>query len=263
MNDAQPLHRFFRHYSELPYSLRVLFSCMLLMLGVGYLFALLNIYFTYAGRAGGNPAMLGPADLIVAYSGNGTGTKLESALSGPMSTMLPPEEKSTILAWVHDGSKQAGYDGETKAIFDKRCLTCHDGRNPHLPMLANFEGLKKVTEADTGASVATLVRVSHIHLFGVTFIFFIVGFCFTHAYVRPVWLKSAVIATPFLCNIVDVSSWYLIKLFHPFVYVEILAGMVMASCFAFMWVVSMWQMWFSKPPAAVLERLGGDVPAVG
>ena len=55
MRDERPPHKLYRHYSELPYSMRVLFTCVLLILGLGYLFALLNIYFTYAGRAGGNP----------------------------------------------------------------------------------------------------------------------------------------------------------------------------------------------------------------
>ena len=262
MTDAQPLHRHFRHFSELPYSLRVLFTCMLIILGTGYLFALLNVYFTYAGRAGGNPIMLSYEDIVVAYSGSGKGSVLESALSGPMSTMLPPEEKATILSWLHDGGSQVGYETGTKAIFDKRCMACHDGRNPHLPVLANFDGLKKVTALDTGASIATLVRVSHIHLFGLTFIFFIVGFCFTHAFVRPLWFKYAVVATPFVAILVDVSSWYLIKLFHPFAWVEILAGMVLAGCFAVMWLTSLYQMWFMKPPAIVLERMGGDIPAM-
>jgi len=261
MTDAQPPHRLFRHYSELPYSLRVLFTCMLLVLGTGYLFALLNVYFTYAGRAGGNPLMLSYEDIVVAYSGSGKGSVLESALSGPMSTMLPPDEKTQLLSWVHDGAAQGTFDTAAKPIIDKRCMTCHDGRNPHLPNFSNFESLKKVTALDTGASIATLVRVSHIHLFGVTFIFFIVGFAFTHAYVRPVWFKCAVIATPFGAIMLDVSSWYFIKLYHPFAWIEIGAGMLMAMCFAIMWLVTLWQMWFSKPPAAILNRMGGDIPS--
>ena len=260
MTDAQPPHRLFRHYSELPYSLRVLFTCMLLVLGTGYLFALLNVYFTYAGRAGGNPLMLSYEDIVVAYSGSGKGSVLESALSGPMSTMLPPEEKAQLLSWVHDGAAQGTFDAAAKPIIDKRCMTCHDGRNPHLPNFSSFDTLKKVTALDTGASIATLVRVSHIHLFGVTFIFFIVGLAFTHAYVRPVWFKCAVIAAPFGAILLDVSSWYFIKLYHPFAWVEIGAGMLMAGCFAIMWLVTMWQMWFSKPPAAILNRMGGDIP---
>ena len=260
MNDQPSPHRLFTHFSELQYSLRVLYTCALLILGMGYLFALLNVYFTYAGRAGGNPVMLSYEDIVVAYSGSGKGSIIESALGGPMATMLPPDERATILTWVQDGAAHPAYDTTIKPILDKRCMTCHNGSNPHLPNLSNYDNLKKVTALDTGASIATLVRVSHIHLFGVTFIFFIVGFMFTHAYFRPVWLKCAVIATPFVAIVLDVSSWYIIKLFHPFAWVEIGAGALMAACFAVMWLTTMYQMWFSKPPEAILRRMGGDVP---
>jgi len=148
-----------------------------------------------------------------------------------------------------------------KPVVDKRCMTCHDGSNPHIPNLFGYENMKKAAESDTGAKISTLVRVSHIHMFGVPFIFFIVGTIFSHAYVRPVWFKCAVIALPFLAVLIDVSSWYMIKVYHPFAWVEILAGGVMAGCFALMWLVSLYQMWFSKLPKPVLERIGGDIPA--
>ncbi len=51
MIDQPPLHRLYHHYSELPYSQRALYTAMLITLGFGYLFALLNVYFTYAGKA--------------------------------------------------------------------------------------------------------------------------------------------------------------------------------------------------------------------
>ena len=152
-----------------------------------------------------------------------------------------------------------GYERDVRPIIEKRCLTCHDGSNPHIPNLFGFDNIKKVTESDTGAKISTLVRVSHIHMFGIPFIFFIVGLIFTHAYVRPVWFKCAVIALPFLGVMVDVSSWYMIKVYHPFAWVEILAGALLAACFAFMWLVALYQMWFSKLPKPVLERAGGDV----
>ena len=260
MQDRLPPHKMFHHYAELPYSQRVLFTCVLLILGMGYLFALLNVYFTYAGRAGGNPLMLSYEDIVVAYSGTGKGSIIESALNGPMASMLPPEERTAVLSWVRDGAAQTDFDPAIRSILDKRCMTCHNGSNPHLPNLSNFEGVQKVTAVDAGASMATLVRVSHIHLFGLTFIFFIMGFIFTHAYVRPVWLKCFVITIPFGAVVLDVSSWYFIKLFHPFAWLEIGAGMLMAGCFAFMWMTAMYQMWFYNPPSAILERLGGDIP---
>jgi hypothetical protein len=250
-----PLHRHFLHYSELPYSQRVLYTAALLVLGTGYLFAMLNIYFTYAGRAGGNPLLLSTEDLIVAYSGSGKGSRLESALRGPMATMLPADERNVVLAWATEGSVRSAYDQSVAPLLEKRCMACHDGSNPHLPNLNGYDNLKKVTEKDTGAAIATLVRVSHIHLFGVTFIFFLIGLMFTHAYVRPVWFKCTVLALPFGAIMVDVSSWYLIKVFHPFVYVEVAAGALMATCFGIMLFVTLYQMWFSSAPAAVTGRM--------
>ncbi len=187
MIDQPPLHRLYHHYSELPYSLRVLYTATLLTLGLGYFFALLNVYFTYAGKAGGNPWMLSEQDLVVAYSGSGTVSRLEGALHGPMSTMLPPDEMKTVIAWVQSGADRPAYDRDVRPIIDKRCMACHDGSNPNIPNLFGYDNIKKVTENDTGAKISTLVRVSHIHMFGIPFIFFIMGLMFSHAYVGAVW----------------------------------------------------------------------------
>ena len=115
-------------------------------------------------------------------------------------------------------------------------MSCHDGSNPHLPNLSGYDNIKKVTEQDTGTDIFTLVRVSHIHLFGITFIFFLVGTIFSHAYVRPVWLKCSLMAAPFICLFIDVISWYLVKVYHPFAWVTMGAGGLMGLCFASMWV---------------------------
>src|SRR5665811_141104 len=243
-----PLHRHYLHYSELPYSQRVLYTATIIVLGIGYLFALLNLYFTYAGRSGGNPYMLTTEDLIVAYSGSGKGSRLESALRGPMSTMLPADERNAVLAWAAEGGARSAYEKSVAPVLEKRCMLCHDGSNPHLPNLNGFDNLKKTTEKDTGTAIATLVRVSHIHLFGITFIFFIVGLMFSHAYVRPVWFKSTIVALPFVAIMVDIISWYIIKLFHPFVYVEIASGGLMAACFAFMWLIIICLLYTSPSP---------------
>jgi len=258
-----PLHRHYLHYSELPYSQRVLYTATLLILGMAYLFALLNLYFTYAGRAGGNPLMLSYQDVVVAYSGSGKGSRLESALRGPMATMLPPEERGIVMAWAAEGSKRPVYEKSVAPLLEKRCLTCHDGSNPHLVNLSGYDNVKKTTEKDTGAAIATLVRVSHIHLFGLTFIFFIVGLMFSHAYVRPVWFKCTVLVLPFVAIVLDVSSWYFTKLYHPFAWVVIGGGALMGICFLFMWAVTMYQLWFSPPPSMVRERDHVDIPVVG
>lgn len=236
------VHRMFFHFSELPLSMRTLFTATLIVLGIGYLFAMIQIYEVHAGRSG-KPG-LSAEDIAIAYAGNRAATKLESALSGPMSGMLPPDEEATIIGWVHRGIDKTEYESQIKPIVERRCQSCHDGSNPHIPNLTGFENLSKVAQIDTGMSLATLVRVSHIHMFGITFIFFITGMIFGHAFVRPVWLKSAIIAFPFFTVVMDIGSWYLTKINTAFAWIVILSGAVMGLCFAIQWIVSMYQIWF-------------------
>ncbi|MDH4150716.1 MAG: elongation factor-1 alpha [Betaproteobacteria bacterium] len=252
-----PVHRLYHHFSELPYSLRVLYTAVLLVLGLAYVFALTYVFVSQGGKDG--KAGLSYEDIVIAYSGTGKGSRLESALSGSMRSMLPADEINPMVAWVQAGADQATYEKSIRPTIDKRCVSCHDGSNPHLANLSGYDNLKKVTEQDTGASISTLVRVSHIHLFGISFIFFLVGTIFSHAYVRPVWFKCVVIAVPFVAIVADVSSWYFTKLYHPFAYLVMAGGAAMGASFAFMWVVSMYQMWFAKVPAAILRRDAGGV----
>lgn len=254
MTNKDPLHQLYTHYSELPCSQRVLYTATLLVLGLGYLFALVYLFHTQVGRDGKN--YFSVEDIVITYSGTGKGSRLESALRGPMQSMLPADEMETVVGWVQAGADRAKYEKDIKAVLDKRCMSCHDGSNPHLANFGSFDALKKTTEQDTGANVYTLVRVSHIHLFGLTFIFFIMGFMFSHAYMRPVWLKCSIVALPFVSIVLDIASWYFTKLYQPFAWVVLIAGAVMGMCFAFMWVVTMYQMWFSPPPALVAERAG-------
>jgi hypothetical protein len=207
--------------------------------------------------------MLSYQDVVIAYAGSGKGSRIEAALRGPMSAMLPAEESSRLVGWVQEGANRAAYEKDIRPVLDKRCMTCHDGSNPHLANLDGYDNIKKVTERDTGTDIFTLVRVSHIHLFGLTFIFFIVGLIYSHAYVRPVWFKCTVVALPFLCVAIDVGSWYLVKVYHPFAWVTMASGGLMGMSFAYMWLVSMYQMWFGKTPSPVEQRAGGDMPNVG
>jgi len=234
--------------------MRVLFTGTLLAIGMGYMFAMIYVYASDAGRDG-NPALT-VEDIVISYSGSPEGTQLESALQGPMSVMLPPSDLSDILNWINSGADKAEYETQIQPIIEQNCLDCHDGSNPHLSNLNGFDNIKSVVVQDTGTDLNTLVRVSHIHLFGVTFIFFIMGFIFSHAYVRPIWFKSLVMFTPFISIAADVSSWYFTKLYSQFAWVVLIAGGLMALSFTFMWVVSMYQIWFYTPPKFVTETEG-------
>lgn len=241
--------RFNVHFTHLPLVQRALFTGALCALGLGYAFAGIYIFASHSGRD--QQPMLSVQDIVIAYRGSPTGTVLESSLKGPMSSMLPAEENIEVVDWVRKGASQEQYDKRIKGILDKRCITCHNNRNPHIPTLESYEGVKHTTEQDHGMDLFTLVRVSHIHLFGLTFIFFIVGSIFSHAYLRSEWLKVTIIGLPFLSIILDIASWYLTKLYAGFAWLVIGSGAVMGSCFALMFFISIYQMWFYRlPPEA-------------
>ena len=46
------LHRLYRHFQELPLSMRTLFTGTLLVIGMGYMFGLIYVYAQDAGRDG-------------------------------------------------------------------------------------------------------------------------------------------------------------------------------------------------------------------
>ncbi len=232
--------------------MRTLFTGALLVVGLGYLFAMLYVFAAHSG-ADGEPG-LSVEDIKITYSGNKETTALESALRGAMSGMLPPADLARLLEWIREGADKRSYEAGIDEILEANCLGCHDGSNPHLSNLDGFENLQSVVARDSGTDLYTLVRVSHIHLFGLTFIFFVVGFIFSHAYLRPVWLKSLIIITPFAGVIADVLGWYLTKVWSPFAWIVLIAGMLNGLAFAIMWMVSMYQMWLYRVPEHVASR---------
>ena len=233
-------------FHELPQALRVLYTMVLIILGLGYLFAMIQIYEVHAGRDG-EPG-LSVEDIRIAYNGSPADTRLEAAIKGPMSSMLPDEDKDTIMVWIGEGANQDTYQTSIKPIISTRCIACHSGENPHIPSLQSYADVKALGEKDTGVSIGTLVRVSHIHLFGLTFIFAFLGLIFSHSYVRRNYVKSIAIAVPFVAIILDIASWWLTKVSTPFAYVVFVGGALMGISFLYQWLISFYQLWFFKCP---------------
>ncbi len=235
-------------YDTLSYNLnssrKVLYSCILLIFGLGYIFAMIHVYESHSGRDG-EPG-LSLADIKIAYRGDNKNTKLEAALNGAMRGMLPEKERNEIVKWARGGSKTDVYQNTVKPILETRCYICHNGRNPHLPNLSEIDTLKSLSETDHGMSLNTLVKVSHIHLFGLTFIFGFMGLIFSHTYTRHLWLKNTIIIIPFAAIVLDVASWYLTKVSDMFSFTVIAGGAFMGMSFAYQWAVSMYQMWWFK-----------------
>ena len=148
-------------------------SCIrraLLILGMGYLFALIHLFHTYAGRADGNPMMLGLRGhrRRLFRQRQGLAPGIGAARTDVEHAAAPTKRNDAGQLGAEGGADRPTYEKTVRPILDKRCMACHDGSNPHLPNLSGYDNMKKVTEKDTGRRVFTLVRVSHIHLFGMT-----------------------------------------------------------------------------------------------
>lgn len=219
---------------------RALFSGYLLAIGLGLLTAGVQILLTH-GMADGKIGV-SVDDIVYSYYGNRNNSVLESKLHGSMKNKASPQNKAEIIKWVRADSSKEKWNTEIKQIFQENCVKCHSN-NSGLPDFSKYENVKKYAAIDKGASIESLTRVSHIHLFGISFIFFMVGLIFSFSVGISTWLKVSVIAFPFLFLILDVMSWWLTKWVPGFAWVALIGGFGYSLASAFMWFVCMYQMW--------------------
>ena len=233
--------RDFSALKNLDIPVKVLFTGYLTSVAVGYLFALIQILFTH-GMADGKFG-LSIDDIVYSYYGNRSGTVLETKLNGSMKENASEQERFVIMQWVRDGAEEDDFaDSGAKKVIEERCVMCHSKDAP-VPDFTDFKVLKELTHEDEGATFSSLTRVSHIHLFGISFIFMFVGLIFSFAETTTVKYKSIAIGMPYIFLLVDILSWWLTKLHPMFAILVILAGAGMAMSFAFMWTVSVLEMW--------------------
>ncbi|WP_051906317.1 hypothetical protein [Methylomarinum vadi] len=234
--------REFSSLKQLDTPVKVLFTGYLTTVAVGYLFALIQILFTH-GMADGKFG-LSIDDIVYSYYGNRSGTVLETKLNGSMKDNAPEQERFIIIQWIRDGAEESEYRSSGVAeIFTNRCIMCHNKNGGGIPDFTKFEEIAAVTEQDEGATFSSLTRVSHIHLFGISFIFMFVGLIFSFSETSTVKYKCLAIGMPYLFLLVDILSWWLTKLHPMFAWLVIFAGAGMAIAFAFMWLVSVLEMW--------------------
>lgn len=264
--------REFSTLRQLDIPVKVLFTGYLTTVAVGYLVALIQILFTH-GLADGKFG-LSIDDIVYSYYGNRSGTMLETKLNGSMKDNASEKERFAIIQWVRDGADKDDFvdDGIDK-IIESRCVMCHN-KEASVPDFTDFKVLKELAKEDEGATFTSLTRVSHIHLFGISFIFMLVGLIFSFSETSTLKYKSIAIGMPYVFLLVDILSWWLTKLNPMFAWLVIFAGAGMAISFGFMWLISVLEMWaygqvfvdsqgalkpqWSTVVEAKFKQLGGD-----
>ena len=228
--------------AQLSLAYKVLFTGFLLVIGIGLMMAGMQIMLTH-GKADGKPGV-SINDIVYSYYGNRSGSKLETMLNGAMKAMAPDEVRFELIQWARDEAPEAEWKGKIEPLFQKHCDSCHNAEAT-IPDFTKFENVKKIAEVDQGASISTLTRVSHIHLFGISFIFLFVGWIFGMAEFDFRW-KLILIATPFAFLIIDVMSWWLTKYFPMFAWFTMIGGFGYSLASTVMIFTSLMQMWLPK-----------------
>jgi len=226
---------------KLSLTYRVLFTGFLLVMGSGLLMAGAQIMLTH-GMADGKPG-LSMNDIVYSYYGNRSGSKMESALTGKMKDKAPADVNFTLIKWVRDDAPVAEWD-KVGPLLEKHCASCHDEESGLLEV-AKFDVAKNLAEIDHGSSIATLTRVSHIHLFGIGFIFLFVGWIFGMAEFNQLW-KLILIATPFAFLVLDIASWWLTKFWPGFAWLTMIGGIGYSLASTVMFATSLAQMWLPR-----------------
>lgn len=232
--------------SRLPAVIKTVLSLSIIMLGIGYVIALLNLYLTYS-MTDGEPGLT-PNDLRRAFYGNRDNTRLAAKIhGGSMEQFLTvPGEKEKILSWIQDGASEPRYQDTVRPILEENCIRCHSeaGVASFRP-LTTYAEVMTVTEIDRGEPVALWARVAHTHIQSIGLIFLVLGLVVSFSSLSEL-LKQILVATPFLALVTDFGARALTKYFPGLVYVVMLTGAVLGLSFAVMVLLPLYEMWLKR-----------------
>lgn len=231
----------YRRFRDISVSERLLDSLFLITIGIGYLFAIAHTYYSHSSRDG-RPG-LSIEDVRIAYYGSQDHTQLAAAINGSMGSNLKSvNDKKTIISWLEAGKSKDTFEKNVAPILNRDCIFCHSpDTNPSIPNLTNYQGVIETSQGD-GTSLPALVRVSHIHLFGIAFILFFTGKIFILCNMN-VTLKRTIVVIPFLTMLIDILSWIPARTIPEFAYVVVGAGAMMGLSMGIQIIVSLYQMW--------------------
>jgi hypothetical protein len=181
-------------------------------------------------------------DIVYSYYGNRNGSTLEAKLNGAMKDNAPPRVRIEIIKWAREGAPDKEWDPKFKNIFETHCVTCHHAGSG-LPDFTKLANVQKFASLDTGIPFVSLIKQSHVHLFGISFIFMLMGAIFLFAIRVPDWIKATLILIPFAFLILDVLSWWLTRLNPEYAWIIFVAGYGYASAALVMIFLSLYQMW--------------------
>jgi hypothetical protein len=224
---------------------KLLISCFLCVIGIGYLFSVYTVYIVHRD-ADARPG-LSMDDIVLTYCGDREHTVLETVSLGSMSTYYASDDdKSDVINWIRDGADRETYESIVTPIMKRSCIMCHskDGPESNSP-LTTYEEVKEYVQISTGISPNRLGGLSHTHLISHGMMFFFLSLIFLATSVKDRY-KIIIVLTAYFSVVADVFSWWLAKTAVGFAYVSVISGTIMGITFLFFFFVPLWEMWIKK-----------------
>jgi hypothetical protein len=154
-------------------------------------------------------------------------------------------QKRQLVQWIRQGAGEADFV-KVQPILTQACAECHSASSgTGLPSLSSYTEIVRYTEVDLGQSMKSLVRVSHIHLFGMSFLFMFTSLIFVFSDI-PSSVRAILVAIPFLAIWLDIGSWWFTKHDPIFAYIVIGGGVLMGLSLAMQIGISLYDMWFAR-----------------
>jgi len=233
-----------RRFYDCTLNEKLLYTSFLLLMGIAYLMALVYLYTSFEG-IDGQPG-LSAEDIAENYYGNRSGTRLESSLRGSMANYIEAQDRYRITAWLMSGASESGYESTVRPIFAKHCVVCHNSASgPNMLDLSGYAGVKQVADIDTGVSLHSLMKASHIHLFGIALVALGIGLIFRFALLPP-WFQHTLTLMPFIAIFTDILAWFLTKWDPVYAYTVMIAGGLLGLSWVLQITISLYQIWFLR-----------------
>lgn len=243
LKDGCPADRPRRFY-DCTLNEKLLYTSFLLLVSIAYLMALTYLYTEYDGFDG-KPG-LSVEDIVENYYGNRSGARLEAALRGSMAGYIETEQRHHIVEWLKSGASKDDYDNTIQSILDKQCVTCHSmSFGLEILDLSRYESVKQVANVDTGVSLHSLMKVSHIHLFGIGLVALGIGLVFRFALLPP-WFQHTLTLLPFVAIFADIAAWFLTKWDPVYAYTVVISGGLLGLAWVMQITLSLYQIWFLR-----------------
>jgi len=178
-----------------------------------------------------------------------------------------------MMCWLESGATQADFtktgkhqpgDPSAQQILGSLCIRCHNATDgeargvayaesasaePEYERLVAFVAPRAgLTEQGTHvvhlapAEKEELIQVTHAHILAIPVFTLIVSGLFFLTGLSPA-LKQYVAPAPMIALCCDFASWWLARLYEPFVYVIVAAGAVYGICLGFQIVAVLAALW--------------------